>query len=89
MVAEILKDWLQEDPTAKALVFSSFTSLFDILTPFLRQNGLRVCEYSGRILPCRREMNLDSFKETAGDSPNVMLISYGCGAGWCTRGTLH
>jgi SNF2 family DNA or RNA helicase len=49
---ELLKQMKKEDPDRKALVFSQFTSMFDILQPFLKRAGIKyvVCESNSRIL---------------------------------------
>ena len=45
-IIELLKQMKVEDPERKAIVFSQFTSFFDILRPFLKRAGIKfvVCE---------------------------------------------
>lgn len=45
-ILEVLKRMIQEDGDEKALIFSQFTSFFDILRPFLRRANIKfvVCE---------------------------------------------
>lgn len=50
-IIESIKKMRVEDPDRKAIVFSQFTSFFDILRPFLKRAGIKfvVCEFSTAI----------------------------------------
>ncbi|EFX03815.1 snf2 family helicase [Grosmannia clavigera kw1407] len=62
----------------KFIVFSQFTSMLDLLGPFLERAGLGHVQYDGRMRNDAREASLRSLREDA--ATRVLLCSLKCGA---------
>ncbi|EGU11306.1 DNA repair protein rad5 [Rhodotorula toruloides ATCC 204091] len=62
----------------KTIIFSQFTSMFDILEPFLRKGGYRYVRFDGQLNAKEKEAALDAIR----NNPNitVILVSIKCGA---------
>jgi len=69
----------EQDPTAKALVFSSYTTFLDLLQPLLRRGGFGTTRVDGGQSMAERERQIDSFRAPGG--PPVLLMSLKCGVG--------
>ncbi|CAA7266240.1 unnamed protein product [Cyclocybe aegerita] len=62
----------------KTIIFSQFTSMLDLLEPFLSEQGIRYVRYDGSMAPKDREAALDKIKTH--DSTRVILISFKAGS---------
>ncbi|KAJ7074069.1 SNF2 family N-terminal domain-containing protein [Mycena amicta] len=66
------------DGEEKTIVFSQFTSMLDLVEPFLRREGVRYVRYDGSMKPVDREAALAKIKNSA--SIKVILISFKAGS---------
>ncbi|RYP65683.1 hypothetical protein DL771_008182 [Monosporascus sp. 5C6A] len=62
----------------KFIVFSQFTSMLDVVEPFLRKEGLRFARYDGGMRNDAREAALDALRRDP--RTRVLLCSLRCGA---------
>ncbi|KAI1132877.1 hypothetical protein F5Y10DRAFT_230378 [Nemania abortiva] len=62
----------------KFIVFSQFTSMLDLVEPFLRKEGLKYVRYDGGMKNDAREASLHSLRNDK--STRVLLCSLRCGA---------
>lgn len=76
-MVEMLKI-LKEDSHRKTIIFSQFTSMLDILEPFLKENGFKYVRYDGSMTRPRREESLAELKTNP--SVQILLCSLKCGA---------
>lgn len=62
----------------KTIIFSQFTSMLDLIMPFLKEKGIRFSRYDGSMSPVDREAALSKIK----NDPNVrvILISFKAGS---------
>ncbi|KAL4267211.1 SNF2/RAD54 Helicase and Transcription Factor [Pleurotus pulmonarius] len=79
MILKLLQD--VDDRSAgeeKTIIFSQFTSMLDLIQPFLREKGVRFVRYDGSMSRPEREESLDAIKK----KPNVrcILISFKAGS---------
>ncbi|KAH7018696.1 SNF2 family N-terminal domain-containing protein [Macrophomina phaseolina] len=72
---EILK---KETPEHKVIVFSQFTSMLDLIEPFLRSAGHRFTRYDGSMRNDMREASLNKLRNDPGT--RVLLCSLKCGS---------
>ncbi|CCM05412.1 uncharacterized protein FIBRA_07629 [Fibroporia radiculosa] len=78
-ILEILRDIDERsEGTEKTIIFSQFTSMLDIIEPFLRAEGIRFVRYDGSMTKPHREIALESIKENA--RTKVILISFKAGS---------
>jgi DNA repair protein RAD16 len=63
----------EEDPAAKAIVFSQFVAMLDLIEHRLQKAGIRTVKLNGGMSVAQREAVLTSFKEEPG--VRVILIS--------------
>ncbi|KAK9369391.1 SNF2 family N-terminal domain-containing protein [Lipomyces kononenkoae] len=69
---------LKSDPMRKTIVFSQFTTMLDIVEPFLQDDGIAFVRYDGSMRPQQRVRSLEML---ANDSQvTVLLCSLKCGA---------
>jgi hypothetical protein len=66
-----------EDPSAKAIVFSQFVNMLDLLDYRLQVAGFRVVKLSGHLTVDQRDKVLKSFREDA--KVTVLLMSLKAG----------
>ncbi|EIN06926.1 hypothetical protein PUNSTDRAFT_90645 [Punctularia strigosozonata HHB-11173 SS5] len=76
-------DLLQEiqnrgDGDEKTIVFSQFTSMLDLLQPFLKDAGIRHVRYDGSMSKPERDLALTKIRTS--DSVKVILISFKAGS---------
>ncbi|KAF8872465.1 SNF2 family N-terminal domain-containing protein [Infundibulicybe gibba] len=62
----------------KTIIFSQFTSMLDLIEPFLQENNIKYVRYDGSMAPADREMSLDRIKKS--NSIRVILISFKAGS---------
>ncbi|GME23591.1 Snf2 family helicase [Neofusicoccum parvum] len=67
-----------ETPDHKVIVFSQFTSMLDLIEPFLRNAGHRFTRYDGSMRNDLREASLNKLRNDAGT--RVLLCSLKCGS---------
>ncbi|KAK9247692.1 SNF2 family N-terminal domain-containing protein [Lipomyces tetrasporus] len=69
---------LKSDPMRKTIVFSQFTTMLDIVEPFLSKQGINFVRYDGSMRPQNR---VQSLEKLANDhNVTVLLCSLKCGA---------
>ncbi|KAK7208121.1 SNF2 family N-terminal domain-containing protein [Myxozyma melibiosi] len=69
---------LEEEPTRKTIVFSQFTTMLDIIQPFLTNRGIVYARYDGSMKPKSR---VEALERLASDPEvTVLLCSLKCGA---------
>ncbi|KAK9451216.1 SNF2 family N-terminal domain-containing protein [Limtongia smithiae] len=69
---------LKAEPDRKTIVFSQFTTMLDLIQPFLRQQGITFARYDGSMKPQQRVEALE--KLTNEKEVTVLLCSLKCGA---------
>ncbi|BGP09358.1 hypothetical protein JCM10049v2_005224 [Rhodotorula toruloides] len=62
----------------KTIIFSQFTSMFEILEPFLRKGGYRYVRFDGQLNAKEKEAALDAIRNNP--KVTVILVSIKCGA---------
>ncbi|KAJ3033132.1 hypothetical protein HDV00_006708 [Rhizophlyctis rosea] len=72
-----LHETQEEDPNAKTIVFSQWTTMLDLTEEALRQHGFRFCRYDGTMNADKRQRAVNALFND--DSVRVMLISLKCG----------
>ncbi|KAJ6525458.1 SNF2 family DNA-dependent ATPase [Mycena vulgaris] len=78
MILKLLRDIDQRDGEEKTIIFSQFTSMLDLVEPFLREAGVRYVRYDGSMKPADREAALTKIK--ASQTTKVILISFKAGS---------
>ncbi|KAJ4489981.1 SNF2 family DNA-dependent ATPase [Lentinula aciculospora] len=68
----------QSSGEEKTIIFSQFTTMIDLLEPFLAEAGVKFVRYDGSMKPLEREQSLDAIKTD--DSIKVILISFKAGS---------
>ncbi|KAL5479086.1 hypothetical protein ACEPAI_2374 [Sanghuangporus weigelae] len=76
MLEGILK-WRAECPGDKAIVYSQWTSMLDLVEAYLKESGVQVLRYDGRMNRLARVDSVARFKKPNG--PPIMLVSLKCG----------
>ncbi|GAA6028669.1 hypothetical protein JCM8097_007339 [Rhodosporidiobolus ruineniae] len=69
---------LEEYRPKKTIIFSQFTTMFDILEPFLKEGGYRYARFDGKLNAKQNAQAIDQIR----DDPKctVILVSLKCGA---------
>ncbi|KAJ7461525.1 SNF2 family DNA-dependent ATPase [Mycena latifolia] len=79
MILKLLRDVdARSDGEEKTIIFSQFTSMLDLVEPFLREAGVRYVRYDGSMKPVDREAALTKIKSSA--TTKVILISFKAGS---------
>ncbi|KAF3921942.1 hypothetical protein ABW20_dc0102427 [Dactylellina cionopaga] len=73
---KILKKEVAEEN--KTIVFSAFTSMLDMIEPFLKHRGIKFVRYDGKMKNDDREKSLDYLRSSP--TCQVLLCSLKCGA---------
>ncbi|KAF3904018.1 hypothetical protein AA313_de0206151 [Arthrobotrys entomopaga] len=73
---KILKKEVAEEN--KTIVFSAFTSMLDMIEPFLKHRGIKFVRYDGKMKNDDRERSLDTLRTSP--TCQVLLCSLKCGA---------
>ncbi len=68
----------RESPSHKVIVFSQFTSMLDLIEPFLRQHRIIFTRYDGSMRNDHREASLERLRSDKGT--RVLLCSLKCGS---------
>ncbi|KAH6605862.1 snf2 family helicase atpase [Trichoderma cornu-damae] len=77
-IRELTKLLRAEAHEHKFIVFSQFTSMLDLVEPFLRKEGFRFTRYDGSMKNDEREESLRSLRED--EKTRVLLCSLKCGS---------
>ncbi|THH29503.1 hypothetical protein EUX98_g4700 [Antrodiella citrinella] len=77
-VMSILSEIAQKEGGEKTIIFSQFTSMLDLLEPFLTDQGIRYVRYDGSMTKAKREEALDKIKDST--RTKVILISFKAGS---------
>ncbi|BEJ17347.1 hypothetical protein CspHIS471_0607480 [Cutaneotrichosporon sp. HIS471] len=74
---ELVQGFLEEDPNTKVLIFSQFVGFLDLLSDFLKDNGIPSLGYRGSMSASARDEAVRRFRTAPGivDPIPVMLIS--------------
>ncbi|KAJ7681794.1 SNF2 family N-terminal domain-containing protein [Mycena rosella] len=78
MILKLLRDIEERSDEEKTIIFSQFTSMLDLIEPFLRETGVRYVRYDGSMKPADREAALTKIK--ASQTTKVILISFKAGS---------
>lgn len=70
--------WIEEDPSAKIIIFSQFLSMLQILAKVCRTEGWKFESYTGSMSHDSRENALQRFSDTKGEV-RILLASLKCG----------
>ncbi|KAG8970320.1 hypothetical protein FRC03_009593 [Tulasnella sp. 419] len=76
-MVELLKQWYEESPEDKVIVYSQWTSCMDLLESLLEKEDMRPIRYDGKMNRVERAEAVKRFKRR--DGPRIMLISLKCG----------
>ncbi|KAJ7766803.1 SNF2 family DNA-dependent ATPase [Mycena metata] len=68
----------RSDGEEKTIIFSQFTTMLDLVEPFLREAGVRYVRYDGSMKPVDREAALTKIKKS--QTTKVILISFKAGS---------
>lgn len=77
-IKHLLKILHRESAQHKFIVFSQFTSMLDLIEPFLREDGLVFTRYDGSMRNDLREANLERLRNDK--KTRVLLCSLKCGS---------
>jgi SNF2 family DNA or RNA helicase len=77
-IRELIKILRREAAKHKFIVYSQFTSMLDIIEPFLRSEGFKYCRYDGKMRNDLREESLDRLRNDK--KTRVLLCSLKCGS---------
>ena len=72
-----LKQWLEEEPNKKIIVFSQFLMLLKIVGRIYEKQKWGYCDYNGKISHETRDKSLNSFKDDS--SIKIIIASLKCG----------
>ncbi|RXW23200.1 hypothetical protein EST38_g2656 [Candolleomyces aberdarensis] len=79
MVLKILRDIDEKSNSEeKTIIFSQFTSMLDLIEPFLKEAGVKFVRYDGSMMPKEREVSLEKIRNNA--AIKVILISFKAGS---------
>ena len=74
----LLKILHRESPTNKFIIFSRFTSMLDLIEPFLKRDKLVFTRYDGKMRNDLREASLDRLRNE--ERTRILLCSLKCGS---------
>jgi SNF2 family DNA or RNA helicase len=77
-IRELIKILQGEVSEHKFIVFSQFTSMLNLVEPFLRKEGFRFVRYDGSMKNDEREASLHSLRNN--DKTRILLCSLKCGS---------
>ncbi|TRM67085.1 SNF2 family N-terminal domain-containing protein [Schizophyllum amplum] len=75
---ELLDEIKDRGEGEKTIIFSQFTSMLDLIMPFLRNRGIKYVRYDGKMRADMREASLRQIREN--ESTKVILISFKAGS---------
>ncbi|KDR77106.1 hypothetical protein GALMADRAFT_66302 [Galerina marginata CBS 339.88] len=79
MILKLLKEIdTRSNSEEKTIIFSQFTSMLDLIEPFLTEKGVKYVRYDGSMNPREREVSLDKIKSSS--TTKVILISFKAGS---------
>ncbi|KAF7337965.1 SNF2 family DNA-dependent ATPase [Mycena venus] len=79
MILKLLREIdSRSDGEEKTIIFSQFTTMLDLIEPFLREEGIRYVRYDGSMKPVDREAALTKIKTST--HTKVILISFKAGS---------
>ena len=79
-IRQLLKILHRESATHKFIVYSQFTSMLDLIEPFLRRDHLTYTRYDGSMRNDAREQSLAQLRSSSQTSPRILLCSLKCGS---------
>ncbi|KAI0088296.1 SNF2 family N-terminal domain-containing protein [Irpex rosettiformis] len=77
-IIDILDEIEERGEGEKTIIFSQFTSMLDLIEPFLKANSIKYVRYDGSMTKPLREEALDKIKTK--DKVRVILISFKAGS---------
>jgi len=72
-----LREWREEYPEDKVIIFSQFTRALDLVHKICRENGWECGRYQGNMTLDQREASLRAFEDDG--EMGIMLVSLKCG----------
>ncbi|KAI0693693.1 SNF2 family N-terminal domain-containing protein [Cerioporus squamosus] len=78
MIIKILKEIEERGEGEKTIIFSQFTSMLDVIEPFLRKEGFKYVRYDGSMNKVQRDESVDKISNSK--STKVILISFKAGS---------
>ena len=77
-IRELVKILHREAASHKFIVYSQFTSMLDLIEPFMKAEGFKYCRYDGKMRNDLREASLEKLRNDKGI--RVLLCSLKCGS---------
>ncbi|OAX34772.1 hypothetical protein K503DRAFT_774190 [Rhizopogon vinicolor AM-OR11-026] len=78
-ILELLRDIdKRSESTEKTIIFSQFTSMLDLIEPFLTAKGIKYARYDGSMTKDKREESLEKIRSSK--STRCILISFKAGS---------
>ena len=77
-IIQLLRLLRKESPSHKFIVFSQFTTMLDLVEPFLRKCHLPFCRYDGSMRNDARELSLGQLRSDP--TTRILLCSLKCGS---------
>ncbi|TBU59783.1 SNF2 family N-terminal domain-containing protein [Dichomitus squalens] len=78
MIVKILKETEERGEGEKTIIFSQFTSMLDLIEPFLKSEGIKFVRYDGSMNKAARDDSLERISKSK--STKVILISFKAGS---------
>ncbi|TFK75607.1 hypothetical protein BDN72DRAFT_831922 [Pluteus cervinus] len=78
MMLKLLDDIDQREGAEKTIIFSQFTSMLDLIEPFLKDRGIKYVRYDGSMRADQRDHSLEKIRTSK--STRVILISFKAGS---------
>ncbi|KAJ3278488.1 hypothetical protein HK104_002295 [Borealophlyctis nickersoniae] len=75
-ILEILETSLKRDPTTKAVIFSQWSKMLNVIEPFLQSSQINCVRFDGSMTRKRRDANIETFQTDP--ACNVFLASLKC-----------
>jgi len=77
-ILQLLREVDERDNEEKTIIFSQFTSMLDLIQPFLNAEGIKHARYDGSMSKDKREASLEKIRSSK--STRVILISFKAGS---------
>ncbi|KAM5539722.1 hypothetical protein V8D89_006535 [Ganoderma adspersum] len=78
MIVKLLRDTEERGDGEKTIIFSQFTSMLDLIEPFLKSEGIKFVRYDGSMKKAERDASIDKISNSR--STKVILISFKAGS---------
>ncbi|KAH9937842.1 SNF2 family N-terminal domain-containing protein [Epithele typhae] len=78
MIVKILREAEERGEGEKTIIFSQFTSMLDLIEPFLRAEGMKFVRYDGSMDKMSRDKSIEDITKVK--STKIILISFKAGS---------